>query len=141
MTQASIGYGSKLAAGDGAVPEVFTDIAEVVSISGPDDTTALVDATNMDSPQGRREFIYGLTDGGSVTFDVNFLPQSASQKLLRLDRDNKVTRNYRLTFSDAAGTTVIFAGLVQDLKRSAAIDSVVRMSVTLKVSGALTWAP
>jgi predicted secreted protein len=141
-TQATVGYGSILEAETGASGSgVYTRIAEVVSFNGPNDDVSLVDATNMDSANARREFIYGLVDGGTVDMEVNWLPQAPSQKLLRTDVTNKITRNYRITLPDTAGTTIVFPAQVQSIKRSAQIDAVMRKQVSLKVSGNVIWNP
>lgn len=141
MTLATVGYGSKLEYGDGAVPEVFTRIAEVVTFSGPSDTITTIDATNMDSPNSSREFIYGLIDRGQITFEANFLPQNPGQRQMRTDASNKITRNYKITFSDAAGTNVTFPAIVEKIERSAQIDAPLRLNVTLKVTGNPVWLP
>jgi predicted secreted protein len=141
MTQATLGYGSKLAADTVPSTGVYTDIAEVVSIDGPSDDSALVDVTNMDSPARSREYISGLIDRGEVSFEANFLPQAPTQKLLRTDQTAGQVRNYRLTFSDAAGSNVKFDAIVRQLRRSSHVDAPMRLNVTLKVTGAPVWAP
>lgn len=141
MTQSTLGYGSKLAADTVPATSVYTDIAEVVSIDGPSDDTALVDVTNMDSPGRSREFISGLIDRGEVAFEANFLPNAPSQKLLRTDQTNGTTRNYRLTFSDTAGTTCKFDAVVRQLRRTVHVDAPMKLNVTLKITGAPVWAP
>lgn len=140
-TQATIGYGSKLAADTVPPTSVYTDIAEVVNIDGPSDDAAQVEVTNMDSPGKSREYIGGLIDRGEVSFEANFLPQAPSQKLLRTDMQNNVTRNYRLTFSDAAGSNVKFDAIVRSIRRTTPIDAPVRLNITLKVTGLPVWAP
>ena len=73
-TNARIGYGTLFQTGNGAVPEVFTTLAEVTNITPPKMSRDTVDATHEESPGAWREFIAGLKDGGDVSLDLNFIP-------------------------------------------------------------------
>ena len=75
MTSASIfGHGTFLQIGDGAVSEMFTTIAEVMNIDGPNLQQETVEVTSHDSTDRWREFIGGLKDGGEISFGLNFSP-------------------------------------------------------------------
>ena len=135
MTEAISGFGTILKRGDGAVPEVFTTIAEVKSLSGPGLTLETIDVTHHQSTGGWREFIGGLLDGGEVTFDVNFIPSNQTQDNLWTDLQNRTLRNFELEFPDPGSTTWSFSALVTGFEESAPIDDVLGASVTLKISG------
>jgi len=70
------GYGCYLLIGGTRVAEV-TNIGEV----GPECDS--IEITNFDSPDGWREFMGGLKDGGTVGLELNMLPGNASQQAVR----------------------------------------------------------
>jgi len=57
---------------------VYTTIAEVKDISGPEASVDVVDVTNQSSPDNYEEVIPTLKHGGSTTFDVHFVPDDAT---------------------------------------------------------------
>lgn len=65
-----IGYGTKIYYGDGESPEVFTQIPEVVNISGIGRTRPRVDITHLDSPNESMEYTRGLKDGKTPTITM-----------------------------------------------------------------------
>lgn len=108
-TQADIGYGAKFGIGDGADPEVFSDVAEVTSINGFGFTRAEQDATHLQSPDGFEEYIAGMKSGRPVTITMNYVPT---------DNDVIVTAfeakkgNYQITAPN--GVMMRFAGFVTE---------------------------
>jgi hypothetical protein len=120
--------------------EVFTAIAEVKSLSGPNLSAAVIDVTNMDSTNRTREFITSLIDPGELTFQINFLPGNVGQKGIFNDMVAGTRRNYKITWSDAAGTTWTFAGLVTSFQPSSALEEALSASLTVKVTGLPLWS-
>src|SRR5687767_6528523 len=116
--------GTKLLRGDGAGPEVFTVIAEIISFSGPTESAKQIDVTSMDSTA--REYIAGLRDSGEISFDCNLVTSSATQQGLREDMDDRVQRNFRLILMDntveADRTTVNFTAVVTNFTWKGATD-------------------
>jgi predicted secreted protein len=100
-TSAAIGYGTTFAIGDAGSPEVFTALAEVLSINGISFRRETQDATHMDSPNRWRELIPGLRAMGEITVGLNFIAGGASQDavIARLAAD--VSRNIKVTFPNA----------------------------------------
>lgn len=132
--------GTLLQRGDGAGTEVFTTIAEVLSIKGPSETTAELEVTSMDSSQ--KEFISDLPDSGEVSFEMNFVGNSASQQGLRTDLRAGTVRNFKLILNDqqtTGKTTIAFSGIVKSLDLSADKGSAYKASASIKVSGQPTW--
>ena len=91
------GVGTILERGDGASPEVFTAIAKIVSISGPEESKDELDDTTLDSAGGYKEFVSGLKDGGSMTLALNYNPADTGQAALQTDYAAGTKQNYRLT--------------------------------------------
>lgn len=139
---ANWGYGSLIKMGDGGGPEVFATIAEVKSISGPKLEADTIDVTNLDSTNGVEEIIPTLLRSGEVSLDLNFLPDNGTQDHLTglvYKWSNRELTNFQLVFSDDASTEWHFAAYVTSFEPSVAVDEANSASVTLKVSGEVTF--
>jgi hypothetical protein len=140
-TDARLGYSSELRRGDGASPETFTLVREVVNIGEVGEESELVDVSHMNSPGGRREFIYGLADGSEMDVECNYVPDDASQQGLIADSKNRVTRNFELECYDTDGVSegvFLFSCLVMSWKVNLAVDEAQKINFTLKVTGEIT---
>ena len=140
MTDVKIGYGVAFARGDGASPEVFTALAEITNITPPQLSRDTVDATHQGSPDGYREFIGGLRDSGEVSLEMNWIAGSTTDTTLLTDFDSDDPVNYRITFNDADTTTATFAGFVTGYTPNSPMEDKQSASVTIKVTGKVTWA-
>lgn len=137
-SQAIFAQGTLLKIGDGGTPtENFAAIAEVKSITGPGLTSDALDVTTHDTSDGFREFIQGLKDGGSLDFDINFVPtipeHSAASGLLANYMDGG-RHNFQMVFPDESETTWTIPGFVQSFSINAPVDDVLTASVSIKVS-------
>lgn len=130
--------GIKVAKGNGASPEVFTDIPEIVSFSGPGGSGQVIDVTDLDS--AAIEKIMGLPDEGQLTLEINYRPDNAVHAGLRTDRANQTLRNFRITFTDPGATTWTFAAYVLNFTAQGGVNAAGRASVTLEITGAITEA-
>jgi len=143
-TEAFAGYGTVLKRGDAGSPEIFTAVAEVVSLSGLDMDLQMIEATHMTSPNAWREYIPNLKDAGELTVEMNFVPSSSEQDPstgFLADHENRTLRNWQILFSDDAGTVVQFAAYVTGFGVSTAVDAKTDASLRLRITGALTWNP
>jgi hypothetical protein len=123
--------------GDGASPEVFTELAEVVSIGGPNETSEEIDVTHLRSTGGYREFIQSFKDGGEIPMELNMINANTTQQSLRTDFQAGTVRNRRITFPD--GTTCTFSAFVKGIGAGAQVGSKLSSSVTMRVVGETTW--
>lgn len=131
-TQAMIGHGTLFEVHNGAAPGAFVEIAEVNDITPPSETTDVIDATHMQSPNKIREFISGMTDPGEASFDMNFVPGSPSEDLILAWRDGG-RRQCRITFPN--GATWTFDGLCTGYEPAVPTDDKMTATVTVKVTG------
>lgn len=136
-TSAKIGYGTLFKIGNGASPEVFTTVAEVTSITPPGMSRDAIDATHEESPDGWREFIGGLKDGGEVSLELNFVPGSATTILLMAEIEANAG-NKQIVFT--TGEIFSFVALCTNFEPEAPLDDKMVASVTYKVSGKPTLA-
>jgi len=130
--------GTLIKKGDGASPEVFTTVAQVVTIGGPSLAQDPIDVTNHSSLEAWKEFVGGLKDGGEVSLEINYDPatptHNATAGLIKSLEDQTVD-NYQIVFSDTANTTWTIPALVTGFETGAPVDGKLSASVTLKVSG------
>jgi hypothetical protein len=132
--------GVVLKRGDGGDPtEVFTAIGEVTAVSGVGGGSASeIDVTNLSSTA--KEFILGLKDEGEVSVSLNLDTADTMQTGLRTDRDNNTLRNFELDLTDSGPTTISFSAFVKSYNVGIAVDSQITLEVSLRLSGAATWA-
>ena len=142
MSNAVFALGTLLKIGDGAATsEVFTTIAEVSDIGGPELAQETVEVTNHSSPGGWREKIGGILDGGNVSLAINYQPTHATHNNtagLVKDLRSRTKRNFELVFTDAGNTTWSFTALVTSFAPAEPIDGALTAEVTLEITGAPT---
>lgn len=132
MTNASIGYGSYFhISQDGG--NAWIEIAEVFDITPPSDTVDQIDVTHMQSPNRRREFIAGLSDPGSASFEMNFVPGSASDLKIQEIRASGEQVLCRITFPNSVTWT--FTGQVESYEPAIPTEDKMTATVSFKVSG------
>ena len=136
-TQAAIGHGVLFRIGNAGSPEVFTAVAEVTSVKPPNMARDAIDATHSESPEGWREFIGGLKDGGEVSLELNFVPGAATTALLMAELA-AAPGNKQIVFP--GGQIMSFVALCTALEPDAPVDGKMTASVTYKVSGKPTLA-
>lgn len=133
-TEARIGHGTTLGIAAVGTPEgPFTNLGEVTSITPPPVTRDIIDATHMESPEGWREFIAGLKDGGEMSCDLNFVPGSATDDLLVAMQAEDDPRPMQITFPN--GAIWAFSAYCTGYEPTAPVDDKMTATATFKVSG------
>lgn len=141
MSQAISGYGTLLKRGDGLSPEVFTTIAEVKNVQGPSMEVGETEVTSHDSALAGafREFRATLIDGGTVEFDVNYVPSAATHQGLRNDLLNRTVRNFKIVLPGNI-ETISFAAFVKSAPYEFPTDDMIKQKITLRVTGTPVWS-
>jgi len=127
--------GTKLQLGGAASPQIFSDIANVTGISGPDGQSPEIDVTNF--ADTARRFLAGLPDNGSVSADINWSSDENTNTTLYQLYQSGATRQYRIVLSN--GDYFEFNAVVLGHPFTFAIDDVVKASISLRVSGAVSF--
>lgn len=127
------GVGTKFSRYNGMA---WVDIAEILTLDGPDKKRETIDVTNLDSTSGYREFIAGFRDGGSVKMSMNFTLDTYDQ--MNDDFESDTRQTYEIRFPDDENTSFSFLGLVTELGLKTAGDKQIMADVTIKVSGPIT---
>ncbi len=113
-------------------------VAEVQSFSGPGGEASEIDVTSLDSTS--KEFKLGLQDEGTISLDCILVPGDNAQDGLRADRAAGTVRSFQIVLPDTATTTLTFDALVKGFTITGGVDDVIKASVTLRVTGAVTWS-
>lgn len=135
-TTARIGYGTLFQTGDGNSPEAWTTLAEVTSITPPNMARDSIDASHEQSPDGWREFIAGMKDGGDVTIEMNFDPDSTSVAALMAELNLSgpaATKTRRILFPDTS--TFDFEAFLTAFEPDAPLDDRMTATATFKITG------
>lgn len=132
MSGEMIGHGIVVQMATLAAPTVFTNLENVFDFSPPKDSYDDVDVTNYQSPGRKREFIPGLGDPGDASFEMNFVPGSATDVYLRAAKGTQ--RVTKVTWPN--GATITFTANVQEYgPDSAPVDDKLTATCALKVTG------
>ena len=116
---------------DGNTPD------DLLSISGPSVNASTIDTTSMGSSE--RSFLGGNIDGGEITFDIAFDPDSTTHKLLTGDLlTSTASTAFLITWSDGAETSG--TGILTGFSATGSMDDKLTASATIKISGAVTFA-
>ena len=135
--------GVVLQRGDGEETETFTKVAEITSFNGPGGSASVIDMTNLESEAKEKKI--GLRDEGQISFECNLIPSDVGQTGLREDRASRALRNFKFLLTDDPGgtgsspTTLEFSAFVLNFSISGAVDGKISASVTLEISGPVTW--
>jgi len=138
ISTAAIGFGATFGVGDGASPEVFTALAEVMDLSPPSDQVDIIEVTHMLSPNRTKEFIAGLTDPGECSFDIHFLPGAGDDTVLQAKRQTATLTNYQITFP--GDTTWTWAGILTGYEATVPVNDRMTATVTFKLTSSYTVA-
>ena len=127
--------GTQLQRSDMAGSPTFTAIANVTEIEGPEFERETIDVTAHDSPNGYREWLGGLKDGGEVSLTVNYDP--GDHDAIFDDLGDTVARDYKVVWPGGIGNWA-FKAFLTGFSPSAPIDDKLSAELTLKVTGAPT---
>lgn len=137
--------GTLIEYGDGSSPETWTLITRDSSITGIGLSVTMVDVTNHSQGNPWRNKVPTLIDPGTIAFDMFFIADDAGHRAFlallpaRGSTSPGVPIPFRQTFPDATGTKWYFGGFVSDFKISAGVADVIKASVTITVTGEVTF--
>lgn len=137
MTAAVLGSGATLQLGDGASPQVYATIAEVLRCGPIGSTNPEVDVTNLDSTA--KEYIAGLADGNTMEFDVNYI-QGVSQQSLRASQAAGSTVHIKMTWPNSPQTSATFELVMLTFEMGETTpENQMTASMSGRISGSITW--
>lgn len=113
-------------------------IGEVVGFNGPTGSANVIDVSHLGSTA--KEKMIGLRDEGQITLDCNLKPSDSGQVKLRECRAARTQGNWALKMTDTAITMMNAHGYVSGFAVTGAVDQVVKASITIEISGAVTYS-
>lgn len=117
-------------------PVVWTKINGVKSFNFGSISAEEKDVTDFDSPAGFREFANGLKSASNGSIVLNHDPGDATQETLRTAEGGAAVK-FKALMDDKQ---VTFTALVLGFDMPVQVGEVAEATVTIKLTGALTWA-
>lgn len=141
MSNAIIGTGILLKAGDGASPENFTTVAEIVSLKPPALTRKEIEVSTHN--EGVDAKILGMLRRGPVTAKLNWIPADPTHSDqpggIYGDFLNNVKRNWRITYPPSGFPYDTFAARVSQIDpQDVTTDAALQITVVLTIDGDIT---
>lgn len=139
-TTGKTGLGTIVKLGDGASPETFATIANVVSIEGGGFTLELVDATHLGSPNYLREWLPSLRSAQAWNMNVQYDPTHATHDAttgFKYAQDNRRRTGMQIDMSGAGFAKVLHAeGYFTEVGNvSMTVDGLMSQTVTFQPTG------
>lgn len=128
-------HGTLLKIGDGASPEVFTTIAEVLDISGPGMSLS-TDVWRTDDIATYAVVPTGF-DPDEVTFDVNYTGDGTQGQVREAIATQALT-SFRIELPTVPAETLAFTGYITRFRFSEPVDGVLQASVIVTLASAMT---
>lgn len=117
----------------------YTDIAEILSISGPNIEFTDVETTHLSSANAFKEYVAGFGDGGEVKITINF----AKAQINTLYGLVRVTEYWKVLFpligSEATNSQWAFQGHIKSLGNEIPDDDRITCDMVVKVTGKPTF--
>ncbi|MFD1913801.1 phage tail tube protein [Halodurantibacterium flavum] len=132
FTGVGLGYGARIRIGRGATP-AWTTLIGPGDFELPAGEVDEIEATSHDSPNRTKEFIPGLTDNGTMTVPVDYIPGNDQDVLLReLRRTGELIQ---LEITPAGGTPELWAAWVKSYGRSAPVNGKATATIGFRING------
>jgi predicted secreted protein len=141
MSGAIWAYGSLLQMSE-TLAGTYVSIAEITELTPPSMSADDIDVTSHSSPDGWREKIKGLKDGGEVSFKANWLPTDTTHDGttgLYEAFKSKYNKFWKIVLPDSIAT-ISFAGGLTAFEPDLPLEEQATLSGTIVVSGAVTIA-
>ena len=124
--------------GNGASPEVFTQISEVRKVSFSGNKVSFADVTNISSPGNYAEKLPTIIEAGELAFDCNYIPSDTSQTSLFTTRDNRTKSNWKVILPGSLGH-FSFQAYVASIDPSLDYSKEASLAVKLQITGPVTF--
>lgn len=141
--KASIGWGGAVFLSPTNLVAGLVELVQVVSFTLPDNTTDRVETTHLKSPNRRREYTAGLTDGGEVEVVLNFRPGSDTDLAIvaAIAAGDEKAIKFVVPQLGVAAWQYSTLGIVTGYNRgSITVDGKMEATMTIAITGAVTAA-
>lgn len=131
-------FGTTLEQSDMEATPVFTAIAGIQNIGGPELTVDEIDVTAHDSPGQFEEVIATIKRSGEMTLTVVYDPADATHTALKTAYDGRDVIDYRITMPDDGTSVIDFSAFVKTFGREFPFDGAMMANVVLRLTGEVT---
>lgn len=121
-----------------ATPVTWSQFVNVNTVKGPDGSAKEIDVTNLDSTAV--EVVLGLADNGNISVEMQQDDSNAAQAAADTARTAGTLKNFKIVLPAGSYPTGTFSAYVKKFDKSLGVNDVVKRSMDLRVSGAVTWA-
>jgi predicted secreted protein len=122
--------------GDGASPQVWTDIGCITDFQGPNGSRQVIDTTCL-SDSGRTKNV-GIPNYGQVSLKMVHDASDTEQVALWNSFKGGTKKTYRIIIPDSPEDYIEFQAYCLNYSFQAAVDEVIRSSASLEIDGAVT---
>lgn len=112
-----------------------TIVGGITSIGGVAISADTLDATDLSSADGYREFMQGWKDGGEVSLSGHLDAANAGQDAIMTALNAGTAVSCIITFPTAMSTSWTFDGIVIGAETGAELEDLVSFDATVKVTG------
>lgn len=123
-------------------PAAYAAIEQVITVSGPDGTAPTIDVTHLTSTA--REYLADLPDPGTISMECNFTAGTKQMDLRTNFVNSADAEPFKIAIPTAAGAstyhTFFFNAIVSKWALSAGVGQQVKLTIDLKVTGAVSYA-
>lgn len=117
-------------------PTSFVTVNNANNVQFMDGTSEEVETTDLTSDW--KEFLLGLPDGGSVTFDLNTNLDDVGQAALRSAQVNRTKGQFKIILPGGSTPNVLFEGYVKKFNANATVNNPLKTNVEIRVTGPVT---
>jgi hypothetical protein len=121
----------------------WTNVAEVLSISGPAPTVERIDVTAISSTSKYRSYIGGFADAGVVGFEINYDPDDATHggtsNGLPAKLNSGTTEQWRVLVAGATANPISFNGYVSGFSPTFNVGEQVKATAEITLSSSVSW--
>lgn len=119
----------------------WESIPEAKGVAVPVVTQEYPEVTNLDSPNGYREYIKGLKDAGEITLPCGYTTEGYQQQVADQNADDAIY--YRVTLraapGQASGDVFEFRGFPRPELEAGDIGEPINMNVVIRTTGDVIW--
>lgn len=131
----SVGKGTQLLL---SISSVFTAIANLTEVDGPDGSVGTVEATDMESDA--KEYLPTIPDGGDVSGKVLYDPEETTHEKLQELHDTPSVEAWKIAHANSGASTNAFSGILTKFKPTGmTIEGVLSADITIKKTGKSTY--
>lgn len=128
------------------ISSVYTTIAQVTDLSGPQSEVGTFNGTSLDGAVGMEKYPTGFVDGGTLSGTMFLDPTNSTLQYLTdnittpirssgADRDDA----FKIIFPNSAATEWPFNGIIKTLGLTVALNDGIKSPFSIEVNGMVTY--